>query len=144
MLKPCCDDRTGGFRRCLSVLPPTPSVSRMSVEIAVDRIVTIAERRARALTARRDAIAAVMEKLGAYAKAKGGKFHVFGSVAKQQIREISDLDLIIDFPPDLERQAWARAERICSSHGVPHDIHATSMSSGAFLTRARATSLTLG
>lgn len=110
----------------------------------MDRIVTIAERKARAESRKRASINAAMSDLKAYAAAQGGRFLVFGSAAKDTIRYHSDLDILVDFPPEAESAAWRRAEEICQAHGVEHDIHSLARSSAGFLDRVRPGAITLG
>lgn len=112
--------------------------------LPMQKIVTIAERKARALKRRQDAVAAVVEELRAYASAKGGRFLIFGSVATGHMRADSDLDIVIDFPSHIERDAWRHVEDISHDHGVPTDIHSVSTSSAPFLARIGPHAIVLG
>ena len=107
-------------------------------------IVTIAERNARALKRRHDAIARAIDDLRTYALEKGGRFLIFGSAATGHLRRDSDLDIIVDFPPESERLARERAEEICSLHEVPADIEMMSWSSAKFLERIGPHAMVLG
>lgn len=107
-------------------------------------IVTIAERNAQALRRRQEAIARAMDDLRAYAMEKGGRFLIFGSAATGNVRRDSDLDIIVDFPPDRETSARERAEEICSVHEVPADIELMSWSSAKFLERIGPHAMVLG
>lgn len=107
-------------------------------------IVTIAERNARALRRRQDAIARAIDDLRTYALEKGGRFLIFGSAATGHVRSDSDLDIIVDFPPDSEHSAREKAEEICSLHGVPADVEAISWSSAKFLERIGPHAMVLG
>lgn len=92
-------------------------------EIQVDRI--------------RAALERVERLLATYAHEHGGRFVVFGSVARNEIRHDSDFDLLIDFPPHLERQARSYAESICVEHGISADLHLLPDASSALLERIR-------
>lgn len=107
-------------------------------------VVTIAERKARALQRRQDAIAAALDDLRVYAQDTGGRFLIFGSAATGNIRRDSDLDILVDFPPETEGRAKAQVEEICSRHGVPVDIETVSWSSAGFLERVGPHAVVLG
>ncbi len=66
-------------------------------------VVTIAERKARKIahleTASQKAVAA----LRSYAIEAGGRYLIFGSFARGDFRSDSDFDVVVDFPPALQR-----------------------------------------
>jgi predicted nucleotidyltransferase len=101
----------------------------------MDQIVTVAERKARSAARRRDAIAAVIDDLRAYAAGSGGRFIVFGSAAKGTVRGTSDLDVIVDFPPQGREEAFRHLEESCSRHAVPCDLQFMPRADSAFLQR---------
>ena len=78
---------------------------------AMDRIVAIAERKAAEATRRQRAVAELRCVLDAYARAHGGRFLLFGSAARGQMRYDSDVDILVEFPPDQHAAAWNFAER---------------------------------
>jgi predicted nucleotidyltransferase len=96
---------------------------------------TVSQRKRQEAARRRDAATAVMTELAAYAKAKGGRFLVFGSVAKRRMTHGSDIDVLIDFPPEAEPEAWHFVEEACSRHGLSGDIHSVSTTKREFIDR---------
>jgi len=51
--------------------------------------------------------------LAAYARAHGGRFVHYGSVARGDHRFDSDVDILVDFPEHEESAAWDFAEAAC-------------------------------
>jgi predicted nucleotidyltransferase len=96
---------------------------------------SLAERKEATTTARRAAAHAVCDRLSEYARSHGGRFIVYGSVAKDQIRADSDVDILVDFPPDREADAWRFAELKCGEVGLPFDIKPMAWCKDAFLAR---------
>ena len=86
-------------------------------------VVTIAERKARKVAGLRLAIEEVMDEIRGFARRHGGRYIVFGSVARGDLRPDSDLDLVVDFPPGTLPEARAFAEDACARAGVPLDAH---------------------
>jgi predicted nucleotidyltransferase len=84
---------------------------------------------------RSEAAHAICDTLAAYAAAHGGRYLVYGSVARGAIRHDSDIDLLIDFPEDAQADAWRFAEEACGERGMPHDIRPLSWCKAAFLER---------
>jgi len=70
-------------------------------------VVTLAEREAAKLTRIRASVAALCADLRAYAQAKGGRFVLFGSAARGEVRVTSDVNLAVDFPEALGWEPWA-------------------------------------
>ena len=85
-------------------------------------IVTLRERKADAATRRSEAVAALRPVLTAYARAHGGRFLLYGSAARGCIKYDSDVDLLLDFPPDQVREAWNFAESACWDRGLEADL----------------------
>jgi predicted nucleotidyltransferase len=97
--------------------------------------VTVSQRKAQEASRRRDAAAAIMAELASYAAGKGGRFLVFGSVAKGRITHGSDIDVLIEFPPEAETEAWQFVEEACRRHGLNGDIHSVRTTKGEFIGR---------
>lgn len=72
-------------------------------------IETIQERNPRATAARRVAADRVMSDLQIYARQKGGRFIIYGSVARRIMRRDSDINTLVNFPvrrPLLPAALW--------------------------------------
>lgn len=98
-------------------------------------IVTIAERKAQAIERLSSAFARVREALTRHAREYGGRYVVFGSFARDDIRPDSDLDLMVDFPASSERAARDLAEAACRKHGLVPDVHLKSEVSDGLMRR---------
>ena len=98
-------------------------------------IVTVAERKAQAIARLKTAFASTRAALAAYAAERRGRFVIFGSFARDDIRPGSDIDLIVDFPTDKERSARDAAEAICRENGLVPDVHLRSEASDALMRR---------
>lgn len=88
----------------------------------MDGIVTLAERKAAEATRRQHAVAELRRALDAYARAHGGRFLLFGSAARGQMRYDSDVDILVEFPPDQQAAAWNFAERACWDRRLSPDL----------------------
>jgi len=88
----------------------------------MQRIITLAERKATEAGRRRAAVETLMPALAAYARAHGGRFLLFGSAARGQMKFDSDVDLLMDFPPDTLDEAWKFAEAACWDRGLEPDL----------------------
>jgi predicted nucleotidyltransferase len=86
-----------------------------------DGILTWAERDLRRVRGHKAAVEAARAELQAYARAHGGRFVLFGSVARGDDRPGSDIDIMVDFP-EHAMQAATEAEIICGRHGLKADI----------------------
>jgi len=64
---------------------------------------------------------------------KRGRFILYGSVARGEVRHDSDLDLPIDFPPDGEAAAFTDVEDACSTLDIAADLRAFGYCSARFL-----------
>ena len=81
------------------------------------------DQRKRDEAGRRDlAVHVLSERLRQYAWSKGGRFLLYGSTARGETRFDSDIDLLLDFPADLEVDAWRFAEEVCAAYGMEADI----------------------
>jgi predicted nucleotidyltransferase len=98
-------------------------------------VVTVSERKARRAALVRSAAARVMDELGSYAAAHGGRFLVFGSVATGKVKFDSDFDVVVDFPDGLETPAIGFVEDACAANSLPCDVLSKTTSSEAFLAR---------
>ena len=98
-------------------------------------IVTVPERKAQAIARLKTAFALTRAALATYAAERGGHFVIFGSFARDDIRPGSDIDLIVDFPAEKERNAHDDAEAICRENGLVPDVHLRSETSEALMRR---------
>ena len=96
---------------------------------------TVSQRKSHDCARRRDAAGAIMAELASYAEAKGGRFLIFGSVAKGRMTNQSDIDVLIDFPPETEPEAWQFVEQACRRHGLSGDIYSVSTTKHEFIDR---------
>ncbi|RBP09243.1 nucleotidyltransferase-like protein [Roseiarcus fermentans] len=72
---------------------------------------------------RRAGIAAKLEsRLRDFARTHGGRYVLYGSLAKGEARYDSDVDLLIDFPEAFEAEAWRLAEALCAEMKIESDI----------------------
>jgi predicted nucleotidyltransferase len=88
----------------------------------MQRIVTLTERKTAEAARRAAAVEALVAVLPEYARAHGGRFLLFGSAARGQMKFTSDVDLLIDFPPDALNEAWIFAEAACWDRGLEPDL----------------------
>lgn len=107
-------------------------------------VVTLADRKRRKVGQLRSATSDVMALLGTYAAKRSGRFLVFGSAARGDLRFDSDFDLLIDFPLESERAARDYAEKVSIEHGLKPDIHMASEASPALMDRVRRDARVLG
>jgi predicted nucleotidyltransferase len=103
----------------------------------VSGIVTVAERKSRETARRRAPADLVMSEMRALGAERGGSFLIFGSAAEDRMKFDSDLDVVVDFPADLESEALEFVEDACRRQDLPADIHLKSRSSERFLERIR-------
>jgi len=88
----------------------------------MQRIVTLTERKAAEAARRAAAVEALVPVLSAYAQKHGGRFLLFGSAARGQMKFHSDVDLLIDFPDEAFGDAWGFAENACWDRGLEPDL----------------------
>lgn len=100
---------------------------------AHETIVTLPERKAREAARRTDAVARVSARLAAYARAHGGRYLIYGSAARGAMRFDSDVDILVDFPPELHADSWRFAEDACAEERLPADIRPYAWCSERFL-----------
>jgi predicted nucleotidyltransferase len=99
----------------------------------MDRVVTLAERKAAAIARKREGLVRLRAMLVAYARAHGGRFLLFGSAARDELRVHSDADILVDFPRPGIDDAWVFAEEACRACGLSPDIRPRGWCSPSFL-----------
>lgn len=86
---------------------------------------TLSERKCAKVAAMADAVEVLARDLAEYAREHGGRFTIFGSAARGQLRYHSDVDILVDFPSRIRDDAWALAESRAFALGlVPDILHA--------------------
>lgn len=88
----------------------------------MQRIITLTERKTAAAARRAAAVEAIVPVLSAYARDHGGRFLLFGSAARGQMKFDSDVDLLMDFPPETLDEAWKFAETACWDRNLKPDL----------------------
>jgi predicted nucleotidyltransferase len=68
------------------------------------------------------AVADLKAALAQYARGHGGRFILFGSAARREMRADSDVDIFVDFPTGAHMQAIRFAEEACWRLGLKPDI----------------------
>lgn len=111
---------------------------------AIGEFPTLAERKAARVAEMREALALLRERLRDYARQHGGRFLLYGSAARGELRYDSDVDLVLDFPGDAEEAAWVFAEETCWELQLTPDIMPGSWSKPEFLARVRTEAVAIG
>ena len=88
----------------------------------MNRIITLTERKAAEAVRRGSAVEALVPLLLDYAHRHGGRFLLFGSAARGQMKYDSDVDLLLDFPEAAFGAAWNFAETACWDRGLKPDL----------------------
>jgi len=99
-------------------------------------VVSLTERKSREAERRRVAARSAIADLKSYARQNGGRFWIFGSVARDEVRYDSDLDVLVDFPCD-EADALLFAECVCERAGIPLDIQSRTTADPSLIDRIR-------
>jgi hypothetical protein len=94
---------------------------------------TLTDIKAAEAARRQEQVDAMKPGLVAYARAHGGRFWLFGSAARRDMRYHSDVDILVDFPEHQEAYAWNAAERACWDRGLTPDLMRRSWCKQAFL-----------
>lgn len=81
------------------------------------------------------AVEALAGDLAAYARERGGRFVLFGSAARGELRHDSDVDILTDFPPEDGADAWDFAEARAFALGLRPDVSQRSWSGPHLLER---------
>lgn len=96
---------------------------------------TLTERK-RAKVARMEAaVETLAAELTAYAREHGGRFILFGSAARGELRHDSDVDVLVDFPGGSASDAWLFAEDRAWALGLKPDLSAKGWSGPRLLER---------
>lgn len=98
---------------------------------------TIAERKADKVARLQTASAEAMRRLESYAAEHAGRFLVFGSAARGDLRIDSDFDVIVDFPAERERAALKFAEDVSFELGLRPDARLIGDAAEPLLVRVR-------
>ena len=94
------------------------------------------ESRKKAEADRRGRIAETLAtRLSKFARDHGGRFVLYGSLSRGEARYDSDVDLLLDFPPEHESAAWRAAEDICSELNIEADLKPVAWCDRAFVSR---------
>jgi predicted nucleotidyltransferase len=99
----------------------------------MQRIVTLPERKAAEAARRAAAVETLVPVLAEYARAHGGRFLLFGSAARGTMKYHSDVDILLDFPPETLDEAWKFAETACWDRNVKPDLIPYRWCKNAFL-----------
>lgn len=96
-------------------------------------IVALTERKAAEAARRRQEVAALVPVLAEYARQHGGRFLLYGSVARGQMKYHSDVDLLLDFAEQTLADAWNFAEAAGWDRGLEPDLMPYGWCKQAFL-----------
>jgi predicted nucleotidyltransferase len=83
---------------------------------------TLKQRQAERLARMRVAVASLEQTLTTYARGHSGRFVIYGSIARGQMRTDSDIDIMVDFPIPGDVDAYAFAEQACHDHALSPDV----------------------
>ena len=101
----------------------------------MSEIVTLKDLRARSLANRRAALARLELRFAEAAGEYGGRYRLFGSAARGEMRPDSDGDLLADFSRQNVSAAIRAAEDACEELGLSCDIVDQAWCSPTFLRR---------
>lgn len=104
---------------------------------------TLKERRTAATQGMQEAVAELKPILAAYGREHRGRFILFGSAARREMRPGSDVDLLVDFPTGPHSDAIRFAEDACSRLGLRPDILGFGWPAGRIRTRIEEEGLVL-
>jgi len=95
---------------------------------------TLAERKAAKVAAKAAAVDELLHTLERRAREIGGRYLLYGSAARGELRPDSDVDLLLDSPgSDATAAAWDFAEDECARLGLDCDIRPIAMCKPRFL-----------
>lgn len=104
---------------------------------------TLRERNGTSLARMEAAVAELKPALAAYAREHGGRFILFGSAARREMRPDSDVDIVVDFPAGPHMHAIGFAEEACWRLGLKPDILGFASPTGRLRARLKAEGLVL-
>lgn len=110
----------------------------MKAPSTVDGIRTLGERKAATVAAKTAAIGELHRMLAVAAPALGGRFILYGSAARGEIRHDSDVDILLDFPEERLAAAYDVVETACRRLDLPADLRPISLVSERFLSHVLA------
>lgn len=84
---------------------------------------TLTERKRAKIAAITAAVEQIATELAAYARQHGGRFILFGSAARGELQDDSDVDILADFPGDAGHDAWSFAEGRAYAFDLKPDVH---------------------
>lgn len=99
----------------------------------MQQVVTLTERKAAEASRRQHAVALLKSALATYAKDHRGRFLLFGSAARGDMRFDSDVDILVDFSAEHDAAAWDFAERACWERNLEPDLMRRAWCKSSFL-----------
>jgi predicted nucleotidyltransferase len=109
-----------------------------------DDVVTVAERRRRRVGEMSAALEGLRRTLADDARARGGRYLLFGSAARGTMSPDSDVDILVDMPAAEEDAAWRFAEDACINAGLVPDVRPARLCSPRLRAAVEAYAETLG
>jgi predicted nucleotidyltransferase len=104
---------------------------------------TLRDRYERKLASYRASVETLKLALSAYARERQGAFILFGSAARGEANDASDVDILVDFPEASVMAASGFAERSCWTLGLKPDVRPVIWTSPKVVERARAEGVVL-
>ena len=106
---------------------------------------TLADRKADAVAAKAAALDLLRPVLEGHARRLGGRFLLYGSAARGELRHGSDIDLLLDFPDhSATTAAWDAAEQACAKLHLDCDIRPLAWCGARFLNYVMPCAVPLG
>jgi hypothetical protein len=110
----------------------------------MQRIVTLTERKMAEAARRTAAVTTLVPVPSEYARTHAGRYLLFGSAARGQMKHRSDVDLLLDFPDAAFGATWDFAEAGCWDRGLEPDLLPFGGCKPAFLAHIAPDILVLG